>query len=126
MRSEMNVGCTMSRKKLISVLKDQRKEYASAYRKAMNNWRKLMKREAQKILDTPSKKLKEFPKGLFQAHRLPMSYVNQIDEVISMLKDSAEKDIQLDQRDYCKLVLGQWDWAADVKMSNVWYANALK
>jgi hypothetical protein len=119
--SGFDLKTTVKKADLLVDLKKQAKEHQAAYERALVNWRKAMREEAQAVLDAGDK-LDRYPKRLSNLMTTPVCYLREINDIISMLELSSDVEITLTHADFRKFVLGKdWSWSYNFRQTNSSY-----
>lgn len=108
----------VDKKDLLSKLKENRKIHIIEFREVLEAYRE----EAIRQLE---EKLKNAKKGhidlYFNNLNKPSSAEKSYDEAISMVEFSINSHFDLDQRDYKKYVLDEWDWKTSFEHTKTSY-----
>ena len=106
--------------RLLTILKDNRKEHREIFVEAVDGYRKA----AIKALDA---RLDEVKKGLklSLSFRLeePQDMTKQYDLIIKMLEMSIDTEIELTQKEFANYVQDDWSWMGQFLASNSGYSQ---
>ena len=101
---------TMRKEALLSTLRDNKEKHQATYDEAMGVWK-------QEVTDKLTKYLNDFttkgslPDGTYvKLQTKPVRYTESYDRAIKMIELNIDTNIVLEDEDFIKLVLDEWDW----------------
>jgi hypothetical protein len=109
---------------LQEALKANRDKHAKEYAKAKKGWAKLLRKELTDmvaILDNGGEL-----KQLHIENQKPASHLDEYDEALEMLADSAEPTVTLDAQLYRQFMRDDWSWRQHWFASNSTYIEAAR
>ena len=95
--------------KLLNILKKNRDKHVSDYKKATKKFHAAFMKELEKVK-------KNAAKEIYATHlnvRIPVSYENEYNSAIAMLKMSASGSIEINQELFNQYVKDEWHWKHD-------------
>lgn len=118
--SANTITCTMHTSDLLKVLRVNRDAHIASYRKAVVVFQKKMKAK----LEWMAKAVKAGKRvSMYMDLPVPERHKHDYDRVIDMLKNSIMPDITLDEQQYERYVLDQWDWQRSFSSNTMRYAS---
>lgn len=101
-------NCKMKKSELVEAIETQLDKHRKEYTEALNNWRKIMRRAAQRVVDG-DEALTKVPREFFDCQP-PENHEKEFTEALAMLKHTQENIVELDSDTYAQLVEGRFNW----------------
>lgn len=113
---------TVSKSRLLDILKKNRENHRSVYEEAFAGYRN----ECIRVLEQNLKALKDGKKVVVQFYeQAPQDHTGDYDRVIRMLGMEVSDTVELDQQQFSNYVDDDWNWKQSWTVSNAKYAASL-
>ena len=113
-------GTRINREKLLEILKKNRETHRTTFEKAQVGYRAAVIEELEKSLaDARSNKRIRRIIELIE----PLDETKSYDKIIRMLELSVDDVITLDERDFGRYVMDEWEWSDQFSTSNAAYTG---
>ena len=110
----------VKREELLAKLKSNRAEHRDLFLKAQDGYRKAVIEELDRMLaDTRSGKQIRRHLSLPE----PMDHTDDYDNIICMMEMSVDPIIELDQHDFKRYVMDDWEWKLSDRATNAMYVS---
>jgi len=113
----------MNKIDLLDIVRENRKNHVDKYNEAITSWQI----HYQEVLDQLGKRVREQRVYIpLQSINLPkpVSYEECYDEVIKMLELSIDKEVDLCDDEFRKLVMDKWNWRNTFDVTNSTYFSS--
>ena len=114
----------VQRKRLINIIDLNRAKHIITHDKALVGWKRKQIESIKKASTKALKVARAGKQALLGVHMpKPVSYEDQYNRVLGMLRMDTSATIKLDANDYNRYVKDEWEWGNDFANSTAMYAN---
>jgi len=108
-----------NKKELLAIVIENRANHALAYVEAREGYQKKLIAALEKDLA----RAKDGKKGRGVMLQAPRKYLADYDRAIKQLELTKEEEIELNDSDFSKLVMDEWQWKREFSTSNALYSG---
>jgi hypothetical protein len=112
----------IDKEKLLAKLVANRNAHRAIFLKAQEGYRKTVIRQLDKMLRL-ARRGKRIPLQVQVQVAAPVDQTEDYDRVISMMRWTKDKVIELTEGEFAQYVLDQWRWSAQAGVSNAYYSR---
>jgi hypothetical protein len=111
----------VDRQTLLSKLTANRNTHKQEFEEAWIDYLSLAKKELRKAARNVDKTEKSSPVKAPSLYPIPASHEDDYDRIIGLLQFTEDEEIELDDRDYERYVLDNWEWKEQFATTNAFY-----
>lgn len=119
MHTGLNVK--MEKEKLLSILKTNREQHETDFKKAIVIWQGKMAESLRETAKLVEEGKKVDLHHAIHSYPMPMNMTATYDRLIKMLEHTTEETIELDENQYSQFVEDEWHWSAQTRAINSTY-----